>query len=245
MPHAIRTSNVAAKDMIDRTIKILVVDDDPGLLAVLEMSLQQQADYRPHAVGDPKQALKALQEEPWDLLVTDYALGDANINGIDLLRAARSLPRPPLVIVITAFASLQITLESINLGAHNFLTKPFQMDELCLVTRNAAAAIRMERENQSLREEVRDLARSLAAIELEYRQWQDRLKRLDYEGEAGEPVEAFAPIGLDATQAMALRRRRMRDQMAAYLRVGDGIGQRLEEQRLRVERLIHPDKPDA
>jgi DNA-binding NtrC family response regulator len=237
--------------MIDRTIKILVVDDDPSLLAVLEAGLQQQPDYRPHAVGDSKQALKTLQDEEWDLLVTDYALGDPDINGVDLLRAARRLPRPPLVIIITAFASLQVTLESINLGAHNFLTKPFQMDELCLATRNAAAAIRMERENRSLREEAQRLARSLAAIEQEYRQWQERLRRLEYEGVAGEadgdgePVEAFAQIGLDATQAMELRRRRMRDQMAAYLRVGEGIGQRIEEQRLRVEQLVRFDKLDG
>jgi DNA-binding NtrC family response regulator len=223
--------------MIDRTIQLLVVDDDPELLAVLECGLAQQPDYGVRAVDNAPAALRAVQAGGWDLLVTDYALNDPQLNGIDLLRAARALPEPPLVIIITAFASLQITLESIKLGAHSFLTKPFQLDELFLAVRNAVAAIRLDRENQVLRRQVTEFAHSLAAIERQHQQLVERLRRLGYEGNP-ERLEEMPSAALNTVPAMELRRRRLRDQVAAYLRAGEGVGRQLQEERRRIEGVI-------
>jgi DNA-binding NtrC family response regulator len=226
--------------MTGRTVRILVVDDDPGLLAVLECGLSQQPELAVTAIQDARKAMEAVAAGGWDLLVTDYALSDPGINGVDLLRASRELPHPPLVIVITAFASLQITLESINLGAHNFLTKPFQMDELYLVVRNAVAAVRLERENAALRDRAEQLAAGLSAIERQHAELVERLRRLEYEG-GGEAAEEIPAAALNTASTVELRRRRMRDQIAAYLRAGEDIGLQLREQRDRLERVV--DRP--
>lgn len=224
--------------MTEPTIQLLVVDDDPGMLAVLECGLAQNPQYRVCAVADAKQALNELHAGRYDLLVTDYSLGDTDINGIDLLRAARRLEHPPLVIIITAYASLQITLESISLGVHNFLTKPFQMDELFLVVRNAASQILMERENAQLRRRVRELAEGLTAIEKQHEDLIERFRRLEYEGTVVEGAEEPLAVTINSPQALELRRRRLRDQIAAYLRAGEDLGRRLQEQRSQLQAVI-------
>jgi CheY-like chemotaxis protein len=226
--------------MIERTIRILVVDDDPGLLAVLECGLSQHRDYRLKAVGDAREARREIETGSWDLLVTDYALNDPEFDGIDLLRTARNQARPPLVIMITAFASLQVTLDSIKMGAHNFLTKPFQMDELYLVVRNAETLIRMERENLSLRNRVNELAQSVENVARDQNQLLERLGRLEYEGGSGDGDQGGGVGSMNTAPAVELRRRRMRDQVAVYARAGDSIGAQIQDQRELLSTIAEP-----
>jgi response regulator RpfG family c-di-GMP phosphodiesterase len=144
------------------------------------------------------------------------------------------------VIIITAFASLQITIDSIKLGAHNFLTKPFQMDELHLVVNNAATLVRLSRENRTLREQAAELARALEGIERQHGQLAERLSRLEYEGVETERPDETPVAALNTAQAVELRRRRMRDQVAAYRLAGENLGRQIEDQRGRLQGLLAP-----
>ncbi|HOE95421.1 MAG TPA: response regulator [Candidatus Sumerlaeota bacterium] len=223
-------------------IQILVIDDDPSLLAVLETGLQLEPGY--HIRAEPRAAdgLAALRAQPFDLVVTDYSLDDPQINGLTILQTAHALAPAPLVVIITAFASLELTLKSIQLGAHDFLTKPFQLEELRLVVRNAARLIELRRENERLHEQVGALDRAMRRIERAHAELVHRLDQLndDATGNSGTDP-GLTPASF---QALELRRRRMRDQIAVYARMGHEIGEQLLAERSRLGVQFTTGQPD-
>lgn len=219
-------------------IKILVVDDDLALLAVLEAGLRTQPDYEITAMTSASEAIALVGSRDFDLVITDYSLGDRNITGLTMLRAVREKSDKTLVIIITAFASLEITLESIHLGAYDFLTKPFQLDELLLVARNAAERIQLERENTALRQEVAGLIQALDEVQAQQGELMERLRHLNEEGGAEPPGGGGLPTALAGASLMELRRRRMREQLAAYVRTGETIRDRLNRERENIEVLF-------
>lgn len=218
-------------------IKILIVDDDPALLAVLEAGLRMQPDYDIAAVTGASAAMGLIESRVFDLVITDYSLGDKTINGLTILKAVRRRSETTLVIIITAFASLELTLESIHWGAYDFLTKPFQLDELQLVVRNAADRIHLEFENETLRAQVSQLIGALEDLQQQQGELMDRLSTLSEDAGAGEPPIPGAPA-LGAASLMELRRRRMRDQLAVYVRQGETIRERLRRERENIEALF-------
>jgi response regulator RpfG family c-di-GMP phosphodiesterase len=124
------------------------------------------------------------------------------------------------------------------LGAHDFLTKPFQMDELLLVVRNAAVQVRLRIENDTLRRQIGELIGSLARIEREHGELIEHIRQMDYEtGPVGIGSDATG-TPVDDLQARQLRRRRMREQLATYLRMGETIEEQLNREHDRIEGLF-------
>ena len=223
--------------MAQDPIKILVVDDDPALLAVLEASLRMQEDYAVTAVGSAPQAMHLVRQQAFDIVITDYSLNDPGINGLAILRTAREQSDRTLVVMITAFASLEITLESIHLGAHDFLTKPFQLDELQLVIRNAADRIRLERENHALRLQVARMITELDEIERQHGALLDRIREMDLGG-GGEATSAPVTAQFNHTSLQEMHRRRVSEQLSTYVRMGETIRERLTRERQKIESLF-------
>lgn len=223
--------------MSPNPIKILVVDDDVALLAVLEAGLRMQPDYDITAVATGPEALALVESRAFDLVVTDYLLGDRDINGLTVLRAVRAKNEKTLVIIITAYASLEVTLESIHWGAHDFLTKPFQLDELQLVIRNAAERIRLEWENDALRRQVESLIQALDEMQQQQGDMVDRLRQLHDEGAGAEGMNAMPTPALANASLVELRRRR-REQLSTYVRMGETIRDRLTRERENIETLF-------
>lgn len=209
--------------MMVETVKTLLLDDDPALLAVLEISLSRLDGNQVTAVASPGEASIALRREPFDLFITDYALSDPRRNGLDMLRESRTLPARPLVIIITAFATLEITLEAINLGAYDFLTKPFQIEELQLVARNALAQIRLYRMNSELRQRIAGLAD--AVDELAARQ-SELIERLRQIAETyGAPRQELSEMAqsLNGAAVLGLERRQVREKLSGYARTAETL----------------------
>lgn len=227
--------------MASQANPILVVDDDAALLSVLEAGLKLQDDYDVTAVMSAEDALDLIRNRSLDLVVTDYSLEHPSINGLAILREARRQNPPPLVIMITAFASLQITLESIHLGAYDFLTKPFQIDELLLVVRNAIEFIRLQRENGRLRQQVGQLIDRLDGISRRHTEWLGRLRRLDGDPTAPTAAEDNGLLAISDAPTQELRRRRMGDQIAHYVRLGESLGHELKLERERIESMFLPN----
>lgn len=220
-------------------IRILVVDDDAALLAVLEVGLRIQPDYDVTATTSGSEALALLDAHDYDLVITDYSLGVPEINGLTILRAVRSRSQRTLVVIITAYASLEITLESIHLGAHDFLTKPFQLDELQLVIRNAADRIRLENENASLRRQIEQLLGALDEMQQQQGELMERLRQLNEDGAAPpDNLALVASPALAGASLVELRRRRLREQLAAYVRQGETIRERLNRERENIESMF-------
>ena len=104
--------------------------------------------------ADSAEAARALlkQNEP-DLLLLDVNL--PGMSGLDFLREIKSLNgNAPLVIIVTAHGSERMAVEAVKAGAHDYLSKPFELDDLRLVIKNAAETVQLRRENYSLRRRI-------------------------------------------------------------------------------------------
>ena len=107
--------------------KILVVDDEPKLGRIIAEMLEVQG-YHVTFVGGGRAALEHFEVSVPDVIVTDLRMPD--VDGLEVLRRARALPRPPDVIMMTAFGTTENAVTAMRLGAADYLTKPFAMDEL-------------------------------------------------------------------------------------------------------------------
>jgi two-component system, NtrC family, response regulator PilR len=133
-------------------LRILVVDDEPGMLEVCEDILRELPRTRVVTQQDAPRAAELLATESWDLLITDLAM--PVLDGIALLRVARQHDAELPVLVLTAFPSVDTAVESMKLGAADYLTKPFLPDDLLLTVRRLLDARRLGDENRLLRRQV-------------------------------------------------------------------------------------------
>lgn len=117
------------------TDRILLVDDEASILKVLTHILGKMG-FNTVACGTGEEALELLQQQPFDLLITDLNLGDG-MSGLDLLHEAREANSLMPVIMITAFATVNVAVQALKEGAFDLITKPFKMEQLTETVHNA------------------------------------------------------------------------------------------------------------
>ena len=127
--------------------RILVVDDEQSLRRVTQLKLQQ-AGYDASTACDGATALDLLARNPQDLIITDMKM--PGLSGIDLLRKVKEDYPEIIVIVVTAFGTIESAVEAMRLGAYDYLIKPINAEALKMVVSRAL-------EHHRLREEVRSL----------------------------------------------------------------------------------------
>ncbi|MBD1400505.1 sigma-54-dependent transcriptional regulator [Pelovirga terrestris] len=130
---------------------ILVVDDDDSLRRMMEYTLQQ-AGYKVRVAGDGDEALAAVRKEPPRLIVTDLKM--ERMGGFELLTHVRQDYPEILVVMVTAFGSVESAVEAMQLGAHDYLVKPFSREALCLAVQRALSYGGLQRENKELRKKI-------------------------------------------------------------------------------------------
>jgi len=121
----------------------LIVDDEQSMRIVLATFLKRKGVQISEASGFTE-ALKKLQQERYDVVITDLKLDDGG--GVDVLRAVKRLTPATAVIVITGYATIPSAVETMKLGAFDYLTKPFEPDELLLIIHKALGRNRPSRE---------------------------------------------------------------------------------------------------
>ena len=131
--------------------KILVVDDEQGLRDVLSIMLKR-AGYAVTMATDGEEAIELVNKEIFDLVITDLRM--PKVDGMEVLRAVKSTSPETVVLIITAFASADSAVEAMKQGAYDYLTKPFQVDEVQLIIRNALEKRRLTTENLLLKREM-------------------------------------------------------------------------------------------
>ncbi len=131
--------------------RILVVDDDESLRWVTQAQLQQSG-YQVDAAPNGKEALEKVQETPPDLVITDLMM--PGMSGIELLKNIRADYPEIIVILVTAFGTVENAVEAMKAGAYDYITKPVNMEELRLIVGRGL-------EHLDLRQEVRNLRSSL------------------------------------------------------------------------------------
>jgi two-component system response regulator PilR (NtrC family) len=140
--------------------KILIVDDEPSMRDLLSILLNR-AGYLVTTVEDGEAAITQIGKEIFDVVITDMKM--PKVGGLDVLKAVKKASPDTVVLVITAFASTDSAVEAMKCGAYHYLTKPFKMDEVELIIRNALEKRRLSTENMLLKREMADHS-SLAQI---------------------------------------------------------------------------------
>ncbi|MGH7165016.1 MAG: sigma-54-dependent transcriptional regulator [Nitrospiraceae bacterium] len=140
--------------------KILIVDDERSMRDVLSIMLKR-AGYEVTVAGDGEEAIAQLDKEIFDLVITDLKMPKKG--GLEVLKAVKKASPETVVLMITAFASTESAVEAMKSGAYDYLTKPFQVDEVQLIIRNALEKRRLSAENILLKREMASQA-SLSQI---------------------------------------------------------------------------------
>jgi two-component system, NtrC family, response regulator PilR len=135
-----------------REPRVLVVDDEQSMRELLGIMLRQ-CGYDVSQADGGEAAIAALKTEGFDLVITDLRM--RKVDGLAVLRAAKDHAPRTVVLVVTAFASTDTAVEAMKLGAYDYVTKPFKMDELKLTISNALERKRLHEENQALRRQLR------------------------------------------------------------------------------------------
>jgi CheY-like chemotaxis protein len=129
------------------SIQILIAEDDDSLREILRNVLRN-----PQRViqlsKDGEEAIQALKKSPFDVVITDLMMSGAD--GLQVLEEAKRCHPESVVIIMTGYASLDTAIRAIRGGAYDYIRKPFKIEELDIVVRNACEKIFLLRENKRL-----------------------------------------------------------------------------------------------
>ena len=129
-------------------MKVLLVDDDSSVRRVLQFKLQKRG-YEVETAANGAEALQHLVEKSFDLLLSDIRM--PKMDGIELLGEAKSAQPGIKVILITAHATVSQAVQAVKLGAFDYITKPFEDEELFVAIDKALQFEKLESENRILR----------------------------------------------------------------------------------------------
>src|SRR5437879_1339081 len=178
--------------------RVLVVDDERSMRELLAIMLKQAGHDVTLAEGG-EQAVEVLKSESFDLVITDLRM--RKVDGLAVLRATKEHSPHTVVLVVTAFASTETAVEAMKLGAYDYITKPFKLDEIKLIIANALERKRLQDENQALRTQLRrergfeafvGKSRQMADLLDTIRKTADGLSTVMVTGESGTGKELVA-----------------------------------------------------
>ncbi len=120
--------------------------------------LLEKEGYHVESATRPTEALKIIQEgDPIDMVISDVMMPE--IGGIELLKRLKAFNPNLVVIMITAYATTETAIEAMKLGAYDYLTKPFKVDEIKIVVSKAFESLQLREENTLLKQEIRAKSR--------------------------------------------------------------------------------------
>ncbi len=134
-----------------RDARLLIAEDEANLRLVLQKELQRLG-YRVQVAPDGEAALRRLEESNVDVLLCDINM--PNMDGMELLRRVHERPNPPEVIMLTGQGSIETAVEAMRLGAYDYLTKPYSINELDVRVRQAAEKRGLRVDNLRLRAQI-------------------------------------------------------------------------------------------
>jgi two-component system, NtrC family, response regulator PilR len=131
--------------------RVLVVDDEQSMRDLLAIMLRQTG-YDVAVADGGESAIERLKAESFDLIVTDLRM--RKVDGLTFLKAAKEHSPRTVVLVVTAYASTETAVEAMKLGAYDYVTKPFKLDELKVTVANALERRRLQEENLALKRQL-------------------------------------------------------------------------------------------
>src|ERR1700758_1940208 len=130
---------------------LLIVDDEKSTRDGLRAALEERYDV--YVADDAKSAMELLETEDFDVLLTDFRLPGED--GLKLIARAKSLARPPICILMTAYGSEELAVDAMKRGADDYIAKGrLQIDELEMRIARALRQQNLEAENANLRQQL-------------------------------------------------------------------------------------------
>jgi len=137
-----------------KKISILIVDDEESVRDSL-FNWFIEDGYRVECAADARKALSLLESDEFDIILADIKM--PGMDGLEMLKRIKSLKKDSIVIMMTAFATVDTAVQALKDGAFDYVTKPFDPDDLSHLIRNATKQISLIEENEVLKEKVNSL----------------------------------------------------------------------------------------
>lgn len=131
--------------------KVLVVDDEESIREFFEIMLKREG-YEVWTASNGKEALERLKKGRADLILSDIQMPE--MSGLELLSKVKEQDPEALMIMITAFGSTETAVEAMKLGAYDYVQKPFKIDEVKIILRQALERKQLQSENVQLKKEL-------------------------------------------------------------------------------------------
>ncbi|TLM68915.1 MAG: sigma-54-dependent Fis family transcriptional regulator [Deltaproteobacteria bacterium] len=131
--------------------RILIVDDEESLREFLSIMLHREG-YQVDTAVDGLQAAAHLRDHTYDLVISDIKM--PRMGGLELLRHIKERAPETVVLMVTAFSTTEEAVEAMKQGAYDYITKPFQNEEIRLIVKNALERRELRQENLALKEEL-------------------------------------------------------------------------------------------
>lgn len=145
----------------NKNFNILIIDDDVNLREVFtEASLNWP--YNTAVAKSGAEGLERLKSGRFDIVVCDLMM--PGMDGMTFLKRARELDGNILVIIMTAYATIETAVKAIEAGAYDFIAKPFRLDEFMILLKNACVRLSLEAKNRELSEELKKAKDELRAL---------------------------------------------------------------------------------
>lgn len=136
---------------MNNNARMLIVDDEKITLRSLVNAMKKEG-YEVVGTNSGANALRHLDEQAFDIVLTDLRM--ENVDGMQILKKCRELYPDTEVIMMTGYAAVQTAIEAIKLGAYDYITKPFKLEEVRKVIKEASEKVRLKKENTQLREQL-------------------------------------------------------------------------------------------
>ncbi len=133
--------------------KILVVDDEQSMREFLDIMLKKEG-YKVSLASNGEEVLKLIEKDIFDLILLDIRM--PKMDGIAVLKKIKATSPETVVIMITAYASADTAIKAMKEGAYDYITKPFKVEEIKLIIKNALEKKTLQKENILLKQLVKD-----------------------------------------------------------------------------------------
>ncbi|MEW6615573.1 MAG: sigma-54 dependent transcriptional regulator [Thermodesulfobacteriota bacterium] len=134
--------------------RILVVDDEKDMLVLLKRIISEKTDHQLVTESDPVTALELFKKQPFDLVIVDLKM--PGMDGIKLLEEVKKINPNVLVVIMTAYGTIETAVEAVQKGAHDYITKPFRKERILLTINKVMKWREMVRENLALRQALEE-----------------------------------------------------------------------------------------
>ncbi|MBN1843767.1 MAG: response regulator [Deltaproteobacteria bacterium] len=132
--------------------RILIIDDEPDMLMLLRMMIEENTDYEVETTNNPSEGIKLFSEKDYDLVITDLKM--PGLDGIELFDEFQEIKPDIPVVMITAYGSIETADEAMKKGIADFITKPFRKDSILFTINRAIELALVKKENIELKKKL-------------------------------------------------------------------------------------------